>query len=124
MRDIKFRAWDKYSKYMFELDDKDFFVNNNGVYERESIDYAGDVYNNISDRLILMQYTGLKDKNGVEIYEGDLVIGTGKINPYPIIFDDGCFGYDSGEGLLELDFERHMEVIGNIHQHPDLLNKS
>jgi len=68
-------------------------------------------------------WTGLKDKAGVEVYEGDLVMGVGKIEPRPIGFDEGCFGYDSDEGLLELDFEFHMEVIGNTTDNPELLKE-
>jgi uncharacterized phage protein (TIGR01671 family) len=121
-REIRFRAWISKLSVIIQPEEICYiaFTESNGAIVHE----FGEPINAVYEDVILMQYTGLKDKNGVEIYEGDLVIGTGKVNPYPIIFDDGCFGYDSGEGLLELDFERHMEVIGNIHQHPDLLNKS
>src|SRR6187551_2136878 len=91
----------------------------------------------------LMQYTGLKDKNGVEIYEGD-IITFGRDRNYCVVFQDGAFtlmhhgrlkssdhpglkeidGTPLRWGLIsrvkELNFE--AEVIGNIYQNPELLN--
>jgi len=60
-----------------------------------------------------MQYTGLKDKNGKEIYEGDHF---GEPN-YPVEFEDGAFWH---EGELLRD-NVHNEIKGNIHENPELL---
>ena len=74
-----------------------------------------------------MQYTGLKDKKGVEIYEGDVV--KTKNSRYKVIFDKCCFwGVDElGKYPIYqicnyvLDDER-FEVIGNIYENPELLH--
>ncbi|KAF0428282.1 hypothetical protein GBO85_02660 [Pediococcus acidilactici] len=72
------------------------------------------------------QYTGMKDMNGKEIYEGDLVRLTDDLeNPYKVIFDEakfeflgGRFCYDFSEAFMD------YEVIGNIHKNPELLEES
>lgn len=70
------------------------------------------------------QYTGLKDKNGKEIYEGDIVEKNG-IN-YWIKWEDGCFVIWRGEKNISFVIGSHVswcEVIGNIHENPELLEK-
>ena len=109
MRPIRFRAWDSEHEEMYEW----------GQYKSELVaeDFEGEI-------LKLMQYTGLKDKNGVEIYEGDIVRHATDEGVYKVIFEDGGFYV---KNLFEYDFqpinEYPLEVIGNIYENPELLER-
>lgn len=72
----------------------------------------------------LMQYTGLKDKNGTEIYEGDIVFDSHCEENGKVIFDEGCFAIE-WETTIEDLFENCdiYEVIGNAYQNPELLKE-
>jgi len=130
MREIKFRAWDKTDKIMVQvmemcfhqwwlqvsLDDSE--ENYKGYGERHSFS------NQETDRFVLMQYTGLKDKNGKEIYEGDF-LDCGGFNRV-VEFHPSCFFGVYGDDWVELYSHNYMdsEVVGNIHENPELLTKS
>ena len=132
MREIKFRCWNKISGEM-QYQAEDGFINraymgDNGYYQTTA---------NIKKlsslpECELMQYTGLKDKNGVEIYEGDVV--TSKVRVLPdnlkywtteVVKPLTCTQFESGinEHQGDLYFHSEIQVLGNIHQNPELLRK-
>ena len=126
MRELKFRAWikdeDVPSGYMFDGADNTFVNTRNGVYAIEN--YEGKIIRHKSGEYTLMQYTGLKDKNGKEIYEGDILdIGNNAV----VEFFDGKFHpvYDGGKSeAMEDEFKSYKcEIIGNIYENKNLLNK-
>lgn len=119
-REIKFRAWDTsnelmvYNPFMFQLENSEY------MYYDEYRDYE----DGIKRPCELMQYTGLKDKNGVEIYEGDVVQHSAWNYPFEIIFDNdkARFVCKLKTGLTQYIDYKNLVVVGNIHQHPHLLN--
>lgn len=75
------------------------------------------------DEIELMQYTGLKDKNGEEIYEGDILGKQFYVNAI-VSYDDGAFeqGWNCyREHRLDQDFCSSREIIGNIYENKDLI---
>lgn len=122
MREIKFRAWDSNANEMYQ--DVGTLPMSADHYSR----IAGDglAYRHDNPKIELMQYTGLKDRNGVEIYEGDFGTGIDRNgNPFSgvVFWKDGGFRiktHDSKHGEPLFFFK---EVIGNIYENPELLTK-
>ncbi len=117
-REIKFRVWNK---------DGNKWVKN--------LTYCIDDFSTTNKEWhIVMQYTGLKDKNGKEIYEGDILrysdgsdVSTHKIfwddkaaRFYDIRLEDG----DSATSYDDFEFFTEAKVIGNIYENPELLKQS
>ena len=101
-RILRFRVWDKISKQMYRWSQ---------IASISLVDFEFEHYE-------LMQFTGLIDKNGVEIYEGDKIKYKNSKGYSKIIFKDGAFGYYGIScfiTLLETNMD-YIEVIGNIFQ--------
>ena len=79
--------------------------------------------------LKIMQYTGLKDKNNKEIYEGDILSNGNNEKPYKVIFENGSFRAEFEEDFEEYSFDlidvvaQGCEVVGNIYENPELLGE-
>jgi len=116
MRELKFRAYHKGNCEMLQ--------NNQQGYE-------GNVFQWLHERqpIDIMQYTGMKDKNRNDIFEGDVVkIWTASGIKYKAIveFNDGCFDivHECRDYLKVYVGNRSVEVIGNIHENPELLEQN
>ena len=138
MREIKFRTWDKDGKKMLEVTGLETFDNRHIYYKKEMICNAA---TKRGDAVEIMQYTGLKDKKGKEIYEGDIVKLVGdardmannfyegedlkRLDASEVVYKGHGFFADvmqSGyEGEMEFDLT-DCKVIGNRFEHPNLLS--
>lgn len=134
-REIKFRAWDKNENKIYQ----DYDMSKYGFAIQNS---SSATLNNIilmlgSNNIELMQYTGLKDKNGVEIYEGDIVEYGSDHFPLVkriVVWNQQYCCYKTSNSKnrtatspqLTADkvFKTNMRVIGNIYETPELLKQT
>lgn len=121
----KFRAWSKKFERMYDVTIIDFENGDVGLKD----EYGGVAIGDIK-QLILMQSTGMFDKNGVEIFGGDIVLTTRLIDYTYKDFKgvvkmlEGCWLIDTGTDAVYLWSEiEENEVVGNIYQNSELLER-
>jgi len=134
MREIKFRAWDKKQEFMeinglymsflnggLKVDGSAYYLSNGWVEGNINKEIKG--MENIEPDVILMQYTGLKDKNGKEIYEGDIIrtLDLGNTPGEVVWRQEVCaFELMINEKVYTIDDVTKFEIIGNIYENPEL----
>lgn len=129
MRDIKFRIWDTENNEMLKVQELDF----EPTFYGGRIAIRPDQYNDYFDTedMILMQYTGLHDKNGKEIYEGDIlrfnevdtaIVEWNEKYAYFMVRPIQDYYFDSDVLGHAIEYN-NAEIIGNIYENEDLLEK-
>ena len=148
MREIKFRAWDGKNLYEWESDSHPAVEVISGTPNRKLFYLPMSWLVGDSNDWQWMQYTGLKDRNGVEIYEGDILEFTDKWEWYRGNYSVKMMSADQDElkvlkaqyeaepmsrykvkyhpydgyGISKYDLENYLAVVGNIYQNPELLS--
>jgi uncharacterized phage protein (TIGR01671 family) len=121
-REIKFRAWDNKHRKML-----DWHCITQSVFNNGNTHLMYDVFTNpsfVGDcGFIPMQFTGLHDKNGTEIYEGDIVKWIHQYGDFAPTIQTSIVEYKQyADGWIGYEVFNQSEVIGNIYENPELLN--
>lgn len=135
-REIKFRAWD--GERMHDSDER-FHVsscsNGHSIYTCTAFSYGGGHWDvpgdsDRTDGVVLMQYTGLKDIDGKDIYESDVVHVAGLKGVWAVEMADGTAKYDYRMGWVLMAIDKSAmntlsgnsscRVVGNVHQSPEI----
>ena len=132
MREIKFRAWDRFNERMVEpknilkicmsrLNQEPYLI----VYLKKWMNpnkEIKEIDKCYTNEFELMQYTGLKDRNGVEIFEGDILECKFSSERFVVEFDVKTAQFTTKSNWLWSILDR-CEVIGNIHDNPELMGE-
>lgn len=128
MKELKFRAWLKDNKKMCQVGMLEFTYKGGVCCDSESTSACRKYFD--FEEIELMQYTDINDKNGIEIYDGDIVLING--HKYVVVDEEGIFAKAIEKYQVDFDwetirrakkdnFDLGIEVIGNIYENPELL---
>ena len=127
MREIKFRVWDNIKKlYLKEEKNEILLLSNDENTPVFKLNLSNNIYDFFEKETVEIEFfTGLKDKNDNEIYEGDIVKWENRENDVfnyaKVFFEDGAFRLYNV--YFELNKYENLEVVGNIYENPEICCK-